>query len=91
MRPKFQVGEEVILQSKARPECNGECIVTEVTTGNIKPEDGAPTYRGVAYFTSIEHPEGYKWAESALKKKHDPGTKSFSQLISDINKVKLRG
>jgi hypothetical protein len=89
----FKRGEECILQSKCLPELNGDCIITHVLsdiprpthliTGEIIIESG------YSYDTTIKHPQGYAWDESALRKKHKPSTKSLSTMIEELNKVKV--
>jgi hypothetical protein len=44
MRPKFEVGEVVILQSKSQPEFNGEYTVRSVSfTGEKRPDRFHPS------------------------------------------------
>ena len=99
MTPKFQVGEEVILQSKSHPEFNGEYRVVLVVHGVC--EVGDPHYP-VRYKWSSPPPTGYVlddpslfevdsrhtgsifWGESALRKKHTPGEMPFDDLMATI-------
>lgn len=91
-RPKFSVGEEVILCSVMRPELNGEYIIEGIC------EDGH-VYKGVPFFTSDGIPYAYDlgivivgdmhpnlWSESSLRKKHKPASKGFRALMSDFLK-----
>ena len=89
----FKVGEECILQSVHNPELNGDCVITVVEAPKIRWQkaEGSRISYGVnfAYFTTIPHPNGIIWAESALRKKHKPSTKSLSTMIEELNKVKV--
>lgn len=92
-RAKFEEGEVVILQSKQRPELNGEYVVLSVVP------DGT-TYKDCTFFTSDGNPFGYDlghtlilegchpniWSECALRKKHKPASKGFRALMSDFLK-----
>lgn len=93
-RPKFQVGEEVILASKQRPEFNGEYVVIAVVNdGDI--------YKGIGFFNTDGRPYGYDlghhiiadgkhpniWSECALRKKHKPASKGFRALMRDLLKA----
>lgn len=92
-RPKFSVGEEVILCSVMRPELNGEYVVLGVA------EDG-DVYKGIGFFNTDGRPYGYDlghhiisdhihpniWSESALRKKHKPASKGFRALMNDFLK-----
>lgn len=79
MTPKFSVGEVVILQSKEAPQCNGECTVLEVECFG--------SWTG--YVTTTPPPEGRDkaalWCESALRKKHQPGDMSFTELMVNLS------
>ena len=89
----FKIGEECILQSVQNPELNGDCVITVVEQPERrwhKEGDNIIGYStNFAYFTTIPHPNGYVWAESALRKKHKPSTKSLSTMVEEINKVKV--
>jgi len=65
----FSVGEAVILQSKSYPELNGECVVIYVDVER-RVNDG--TFQ-IGYKTTIPTPDSVCWAESALRKKQEPG------------------
>lgn len=83
MRPKFAVGEEVLLRSKDFPECNGEYTITE-----LKPH----SLDGYIYKLDVHHHvEGKSdyWCESALRKKHQPGEISFDDLMASLSSPKL--
>ena len=95
--PKFSVGEEVILQSIDRPEFDGiygvEGVVFEgaryvcsKTGVNVKLSLGY----GFAYKLAGLCPLSDKgceafWAESAPRKKHDPGEMTFEGLMMSLN------
>lgn len=84
--PLFSVGEEVVLQSKAYPELNGECIVHFATAG-IRTDTGEPSW---VYSLSIENPYGVLWAECALRKKHKPSKHSFDSLVAELKSKEPR-
>lgn len=97
MKPLFQVGEEVVLQSKTHPELNGECTVMQVQKNGDKylnPDKNRIVtaiyrYGHFSYFTSIRNPNGEPWAQCALRKKHKPSDQSLEDIIKEINsKVK---
>lgn len=89
MRPKFEVGEVVLLRSLTRPEINGECTVLEVLyredgyIGHVTGEVSHFAYRTTTY---SEHGG---WIESALRKKHQPGEMSFDSLMASLSSPKL--
>lgn len=99
MRPKFDIGEVVLLRSESRPEYNGEYTVETVYVGfNGDPFDhqGNGYYFACgnqAYFLSpkIVDEGGVErcWAETALRKKHQPGELSFTDLMSSLSSPKL--
>ena len=83
MRPKFEVGEVVLLQSKDFPECNGECTVLDIADHVV---------HGAVYKLNINHNvEGWMdyWKESALRKKHTPGEMTFDNLMASLSSPKL--
>lgn len=98
MTPKFSVGEVVILQSRTRPECNGEYTVVIVAHPGgryIDPNHGGTmknSSAGIGYV--LDDPnlisaisEGIasaQWAESALRKKHQPGELSYTDLLESL-------
>lgn len=78
MRPKFEVGEEVILQSIDFPECNGEYSVQEVSYFDAV---------GFCYRLDLDHKVVGRldlWVESSLRKKHKPSRMSFDDLMSSL-------
>ena len=93
-RPKFQVGEEIILQSKSSPEYNGEYQVKDI----IGPNEGYIGRLGkVCYISTcwsydlgFEFPHNgdicKSWLESALRKKHKPSDQSLEDMIKEINR-----
>ena len=88
----FKVGEECILQSKAHPELNGDCVVKAIRGPRIArvnyPDGSTILEMGFGYTTTIKTPTGIEWDESALRKKHKPSTESLSTMIEQLNKVK---
>ena len=94
MKPKFSVGELVILASNQRPDLNGEHTVIAI------PEDGE-TYMGFgcnfatgyAYDIGIRSTGGRPIlaAENVLRKKHLPGELSYHQLIKSLDQPVTRG
>ena len=100
----FQVGEEVILQSKKYPELNGEYVVEGYyKKGDIVENPVGAGYRWVnddptytlhgchekKVFTNGMAVKAYMhWAQSALRKKHQGG-ESFESLISSIKEGTL--
>jgi hypothetical protein len=89
----FKVGEECILQSISQPQLNGDCTVIEVLNPKSRRtylDNGRYELRcAYSYVVSIENPNHNSWAESALRKKHKPSTKSLSTMIEELNKVKV--
>ena len=83
MRPKFEVGEVVLLRSVNFPECNGEATVLDII------EDRTFVY---AYKLTISHhADGFLeyWGEPALRKKHTPGEMTFDNLMASLSSPKL--
>ena len=84
-RPLFAVGEVVILQSKTAPELNGEYQILEVVgpgestvVDGVKKKNNFPRY---VYGLGVAGPRNSRfWAESALRKRHQPGEYSFDGL-----------
>ncbi len=86
-QPKFSIGEQVILQSKAYPECNGEATVLDIlpTVGAVDRKGVLTVQGGYSYKLTIETPEQYRyWHELALRKKHDGSEFTFDQLMSTL-------
>lgn len=84
-KPLFEVGEEVILQSKAYPEYNGEAVVIsyKVSTGGIDRDGVKHVDGGFSYRLTIDSPVPNRmWHELAIKKKHKPSEMSFDGLMS---------
>lgn len=100
MNPKFSVGEVVILQSVNCPQFNGEQTVLIVSADKDDYKDphygyiiSGKTGSGFAYIMddprlSKIYSEGYKrsilFAESALRKKHEPGNESFREMMDKL-------
>lgn len=99
MNPKFSVGEVVILQSKTRPEFNGECTISEV----IRPGEsyicrvtGVVVWSGTKYICYLIDEKHHMtpcdnglmttgmWAEFSIRKKHHPGELSYTELLESL-------
>lgn len=102
MRPKFEVGEVVILQSKSQPESNGEYTVAVVLMEGMRVVcrlgsgvgmlgSDTASYLFTEPVRDLAHPKGKEvlWAESALRKKHLPGELSFTNLMASLSSPKL--
>lgn len=87
MRPKFEVGEEVICEYPGHPE-DGKTMtvllrvfskeVPSVISGEIMPE-------GWFYDTDLMADTGSRrYTESMLRKKHKPSRMSFGDLMSSL-------
>lgn len=101
MNAKFSVGEVVILQSRSRPECNGEYSVSAIVYGvsaYIDPHTGTLARcinrrNDIAYVLSDPNllasdgdgKQSATWLESALRKKHQPGELSYSELLETLS------
>lgn len=97
MRPKFEVGEEVILQSRTHPQANGEYVVgsvfkldleekiaTDIETGKrwtFKSLDGTYSYD---VGNILNGPQMTMVEEIELRKKHKPSRMSFDNLMSSL-------
>ena len=92
---KFEVGEEVILQSESFPEFNGEYTITDknyivrayLTRISEFAED---TYRYSLAGLKVEESTTW-WLESSLRKKHKPSNYSFKELMKETNKELIDG
>ena len=84
-KPLFEIGEEVILQSKNHPECNGEAVVISYmpSSGGVDRYGVKQVVGGFAYKLTIDSPLPNKlWHELAIKKKHKPSEMSFEELMN---------
>lgn len=86
MKPKFEVGEVVILQSECHPEYNGtEATVQNVRRGRWMNADGSNAGEGWSYDLDVLTPNKKSgWAEPALRNKHIPGSLSFRDLMQTL-------
>jgi hypothetical protein len=86
MNPSFSVGEVVILQSKNFPECNGDATVLEyVPPGELSASGELNTHGVDGYRLDVIASNGNLWwSPSALRKKHQPGEQSFTQLMQTL-------
>ena len=98
MSSKYSEGENVILQSTSHPEYNGEYTVSKVlqkggvTICRITGLRHSHTGKFSNYGYLLDSPKLNKssgveavWAETALRKKHEPSQMSFQSLIQSIN------
>jgi hypothetical protein len=94
MTPKFRVGEVVILQSKDHDHCNGEYTVLVVVNGPMDytcPITGRTienSANGIGYVLDIDYKDDdgtcRQWAEAVIRKKHQPGDQSFTELMASL-------
>lgn len=99
MRPKFEVGEVVLLRSRNLPELNAEYEVEhlEVKNGRESVSFGGllylfEDYEVVYFLLGVVNPSNGRpvaWGESSLRKKHTPGEMSFDNLIQSLSSPKL--
>ena len=97
----FSVGEKVILQSKELPQYNGVHVVrAKVEVGDVycdrilnqlwENNTGGVGYVLEEILPVVEkkcpHREEAFWAESALRKYHEPSDMSFTELLKEIKK-----
>lgn len=105
MRPKFEVGEVVLLRSKSRPHLNGDDYkvhailapnqghISRLVKNTVIICDGD----GWGYILDdssgpvIDDTDGDEmcWSESVLRKKHQPGEMSFDSLMASLSSPKL--
>lgn len=93
MKPYFNVGEEVILCSKNFPQYSGDYIIRKLVyrglhicriTGKQCVFSGDIGYILDADLIGSNGVEAV-WRQSALRKKHKPSGKSFSEIINSTN------
>lgn len=100
MRPKFEVGEVVILQSVNHPEFNNEYTVHAVLDGEdtflcrVSGKMFAGWTGDTAYVYVLDGPivlDGKEilWSENALRKKQEPSGISFQELMDSLLPQKL--
>lgn len=100
MRPKFEVGEVVILQSVNHPEFNNEYSVHAVLDGEdtymcrVSGKMFAGWTGDSMYVYVLDGPivlDGKEilWSENALRKKHVPGDMCFESLMHSLSSPKL--
>lgn len=78
--PKFQVGEEVILLSHYEPHFNGDRVIMDMWYMDFS-EDGEE--EDLVWGYELVGLEGY-WRENTLRKKYQPSTESFTELMNSI-------
>jgi len=98
--PKYEIGEVVLLRSVELPHMNCEAAVLKIYGG---PAGTKIDHEGVGYqlsvggfsyfldkdFPSPETGNQIMWAESALRKKHQPGEMGFEDLMFSLSSPKL--
>ena len=94
--PKFAVGEEVLLRSKSRPEYDCECAVDGIifsgdeyvcrVSGQALDVNFTEYQFGYILSNKLTRDSGseFIWAETALRKKHQPGNMSYEALMSSL-------
>lgn len=80
MKQLYEVGEVVILQSRSKPEMNGEYIIESIDETCL-PLNVSGKMSSYGYFLKGSL---YSWAESALRKKHEPSQQSFKDLMRTL-------
>lgn len=96
MNAKFSVGELIVLQSKSMPQYNGEYTVEGIikkderhicrlTKRILVQSDDFGYVLSTPLFDLINN-DGYEtfWAESALRKRQEPGELSYAQLMQSL-------
>ena len=86
--PKFHVGEVVILQSNKSPHLNGEYTVLAIVyTGGTYQGYRCNFDQPFAYDVGINAPgeKPHLAAENVLRKRHQPGSMSYNQLIKSLS------
>ena len=99
MKPKYSVGEKVLLRSINYPEFNDVYHVSKVvpkgafTTCDLT---GTRYWNGdaVAYILAElkeldDQDLEYTWCESALRKFHDPSGDTFEEMMKKLNKANV--
>jgi len=93
MQPKFKVGEAVILQSKNRPELNGEYVIAVIRKNGEEFHDRntgelCRCEFKISHFGYVlencklrDNQREHMWSEPSLRKKHQPGEMSFHSLM----------
>nr|WP_298117386.1 hypothetical protein [uncultured Pseudomonas sp.] len=94
-RPLFAVGEVAILQSKSRPELNGErtvLLVVQHGESYICPVSGGCDMNASGALAYVlddgeRGREGHciQWAENALRKRHQPGEHNWQDLMTVLH------
>lgn len=79
-QPYFQVGEEVILQSKHFPEANGIYIVEGLHWAENHVSSGTGKDLPNMFVYNLSGCKG-QWVESALRKKYPPSSQGFSEIM----------
>jgi len=88
---KFHVGEEIILESKAHSQYNGEYTIVAVVPPESFYKDFVITEKSWGYDLGFVIPDGQTrivtlWKESALRKKYKPSSESYSELLKSLKR-----
>jgi hypothetical protein len=87
--PKFNVGEVVILQSNKSPHLNGEYTVLAIVyNGGTYQGYNCDFNRPFVYDIGLNPPgkKPHLAVEEVLRKRHQPGDMSYSQLIKSLDR-----
>lgn len=95
MNPKFSVGELIVLQSRSLPQYNseytveailqkGELFTCRLTNTLLRQIDGGNAYVLSTPLASPDTDHETFWAESALRKRQEPGELSYTQLMQSL-------
>lgn len=83
MNAKFSVGEVVILQSVHYPEENGETTVINMRFQENPLNASTLEAMDSGWVYTIEGKTG-EWHECAIRKKQQPGTLTYDQLMQSL-------
>lgn len=100
MKPKYSVGEKVLLRSIDHPEFNDVYHVSKVipkgtsTTCDLTSKPYVASTKRLGYvLAEIEEikEDGleYVWHESSLRKFHDPSGDTFEEMMEKLNKANM--
>jgi hypothetical protein len=93
MKPKYQIGEDVLVRSETMPQINGDAVIKDIFfKGQAEGINGTRLSGPVTqlcYDIGIRNYIGQgmlslilPW-EHELRKKHKPSGKSFNEIMSD--------
>jgi len=87
--PKFAVGEVVMVRSEAFPEqnCDNATVIRSLNKRWTCSDSGDQIYTW-SYWTDKDY--NYRpWRESALRKRPDPSTQSFDEIMQELKTPKV--